>query len=190
MGTSQLDRVSIGVVIGGLAKSMVQFPLRSTRSAIALSGSPNGGGDPGVRQILRLMGPGGDLLLRSADQCGGESEFARHQPGRSDLVELRVPADAVADRHLRSGGGTVTLPALSRAAIGGISKDFSPTLIKGLRLMAFLVVPSTIGLVVLAEPIISVIYVAWECTAAYGCRRAHSAGAADPAATDSCSTRR
>jgi putative peptidoglycan lipid II flippase len=53
---------------------------------------------------------------------------------------------------------TVTLPALSRAAVGGISGDFKPTLAKGLRLVMFLVLPSTLGLVLLAEPIVSVLY--------------------------------
>jgi putative peptidoglycan lipid II flippase len=53
---------------------------------------------------------------------------------------------------------TVTLPALSRAAVNGIGGDFRPTLAKGLRLVAFLVLPSTIGLVLLAEPIVSVLY--------------------------------
>jgi putative peptidoglycan lipid II flippase len=53
---------------------------------------------------------------------------------------------------------TVTLPALSRAAVGGISADFKPTLAKGLRLVAFLVLPSMLGLVLLAEPIVSVLY--------------------------------
>jgi putative peptidoglycan lipid II flippase len=53
---------------------------------------------------------------------------------------------------------TVTLPALSRAAVGGIGEDFRPTLAKGLRLVAFLVLPSTLGLVLLAEPIVSVLY--------------------------------
>ena len=53
---------------------------------------------------------------------------------------------------------TVTLPALSRAAVDGIGEDFRPTLAKGLRLVAFLVLPSTLGLVLLAEPIVSVLY--------------------------------
>ena len=45
---------------------------------------------------------------------------------------------------------TVTLPALSRAAVGGISGDFRQTLGKGLRLVMFLVIPSALGLVLLA----------------------------------------
>jgi putative peptidoglycan lipid II flippase len=42
--------------------------------------------------------------------------------------------------------------------VNGISEDFKPTLAKGLRLVAFLVLPSTIGLVLLSEPIVSVLY--------------------------------
>jgi putative peptidoglycan lipid II flippase len=53
---------------------------------------------------------------------------------------------------------TVTLPALSRAAINGVGDDFAPTLSKGLKLVMFLVFPATVGLVVLAEPIISLLY--------------------------------
>jgi putative peptidoglycan lipid II flippase len=53
---------------------------------------------------------------------------------------------------------TVTLPALSRAAIQGVGEDFAPTLAKGLKLVMFLVFPATVGLVVLAEPIISLLY--------------------------------
>jgi len=60
---------------------------------------------------------------------------------------------------------TVTLPALSRAAIGGVSADFRPTLAKGLRMVVFLVLPSTLGLMLLAEPIISVIFVRGKFTA-------------------------
>jgi putative peptidoglycan lipid II flippase len=53
---------------------------------------------------------------------------------------------------------TVSLPALSRAAIHGIGEDFAPTLSKGLKLVMFLVFPATVGLVTLAEPIISLLY--------------------------------
>jgi hypothetical protein len=53
---------------------------------------------------------------------------------------------------------TVTLPALARAANDGIGPDFGPALGRGLRLVGFLVLPCTIGLVVLAQPIISLLY--------------------------------
>ena len=53
---------------------------------------------------------------------------------------------------------TVALPAMSRAATSGITKEFKHTLHNGLGLIGFLVLPSTLVLVMLAEPVISVIY--------------------------------
>ena len=53
---------------------------------------------------------------------------------------------------------TVALPAMSRAATHGITDEFKKTLSNGLGLIGFLVLPSTLILVTLAEPIISVLY--------------------------------
>jgi putative peptidoglycan lipid II flippase len=53
---------------------------------------------------------------------------------------------------------TVTLPALSRTATDGVTDDFRSTLSKGLRLVAFLVLPSSLGLILLADPIVSLLY--------------------------------
>jgi putative peptidoglycan lipid II flippase len=52
----------------------------------------------------------------------------------------------------------VTLPALARAATAGITDEFRSTLSKGLRLVAFLVLPSSLGLILLADPIVSLLY--------------------------------
>jgi putative peptidoglycan lipid II flippase len=158
-GPRSLIGFAIGVVIGGLAQLVCQFPaLKQAGYRFAADFQWK---DPGVRQILRLMGPA--VISSSVVQVNVvvNSMFAG---GTSDglaavswlncafrLMQLPIGVFGVAV-------ATVTLPALSRAAIGGISADFSPTLVKGLRLMAFLVLPSTVGLAVLAEPIISVIY--------------------------------
>jgi len=54
--------------------------------------------------------------------------------------------------------GTVTLPVVSRSAAAGNMAEFRAILAKGMRLAFLLTIPSTIGLVVLARPIISLIY--------------------------------
>ena len=54
--------------------------------------------------------------------------------------------------------GTVTLPVISKSAATGNIKDFRSTLAYGMRLAFFLTVPSTVGLICLARPIIGVIY--------------------------------
>ena len=156
-GPQSLIGFSIGVVIGGLAQLVCQFPAlwhAGYRFAADFQWR-----DPGVRQILRLMGPA--VISSSVVQINVvvNSMFAVHVGAGAvswlncafRLMQLPIGIFGVAV-------ATVTLPALSRAAIGGISEDFCPTLAKGLRLVAFLVIPSTIGLAVLAEPIISVIY--------------------------------
>jgi putative peptidoglycan lipid II flippase len=54
--------------------------------------------------------------------------------------------------------GTVTLPVLARSMAEGKPVQFRENLAKGLRLAFLLTIPSTLGLIVLAEPIISVLY--------------------------------
>jgi len=53
---------------------------------------------------------------------------------------------------------TVTLPVVSRASALGDTERFRTTLAKAMRLAVFLTLPSAVGLVVLAQPIIALIY--------------------------------
>lgn len=156
-GEKSLIGFSIGVVVGGLAQLAFQFP--ALRRAGYRFVADFNWKDPGVRQILRLMGPAVisssvvqiNVVVNSMFATGISMDAVSWLNCAFRLMQLPIGIFGVAV-------ATVTLPALSRAAIGGISSDFGPTLAKGLRLMAFLVIPSTIGLAVLAEPIISVIY--------------------------------
>ena len=156
-GPRSLIGFSIGVVIGGLAQLVCQFPaLHRVGYRFAANFQWR---DPGVRQILRLMGPAVisssvvqiNVVVNSMFAVGVGAGAVSWLNCAFRLMQLPIGIFGVAV-------ATVTLPALSRAAIGGISAEFRPTLAKGLRLVAFLVLPSTIGLAVLAEPIISVIY--------------------------------
>lgn len=156
-GKDSLIGFSIGVVIGGLAQLVCQFP------ALGRVGyrfrADFGWRDSGVRQILKLMGPA--VIAASVVQVNvvvnamfayGVGEGAVSWLSYAfRLMQLPIGVFGVAV-------ATVTLPALSRAAVGGIGDDFKPTLSKGLRLVAFLVLPSTIGLVILSGPIVSVLY--------------------------------
>ena len=54
--------------------------------------------------------------------------------------------------------GTVTLPLVSRNAAVGNMAGFRSALAHALRLVMLLTIPAAIGLIILAEPIISVIY--------------------------------
>jgi len=54
--------------------------------------------------------------------------------------------------------GTVTLPLLSRLVVAGQMGAFRAELARAMRLAFLLTIPSTIGLMMLAEPIISLLY--------------------------------
>lgn len=156
-GKDSLIGFSIGVVIGGLAQLVCQFPsLRRVGYRFVADFQWK---DSGVRQILKLMAPA--VIAASVVQVNvvinamfayGVGEGAVSWLSYAfRLMQLPIGVFGVAV-------ATVTLPALSRAAVGGIGEDFKPTLANGLRLVAFLVLPSTLGLVLLAGPIVSVLY--------------------------------
>jgi len=156
-GPRSLLGFSFGVVIGGLAQLLCQFP------ALRLVGyrftADFRWRDPGVRSILRLMLPAViaasvvqvNVVVNSMFAYGVGEGAVSWLSYAFRLMQLPIGVFGVAV-------ATVTLPALSRAAVGGISADFRPTLAKGLRLVAFLVLPSTLGLVLLAGPIVSVLF--------------------------------
>jgi putative peptidoglycan lipid II flippase len=156
-GPQSLIGFAIGVVIGGLAQLTCQFP--SLRKVGYRFKADFQWKDSGVRKILKLMGPA--VIAASVVQVNvvvnamfayGVGEGAVSWLSYAfRLMQLPIGVFGVAV-------ATVTLPALSRAAVGGIGEDFKPILAKGLRLVFFLVLPSTIGLVLLAEPIVSVLY--------------------------------
>jgi putative peptidoglycan lipid II flippase len=156
-GPRSLVGFSVGVVIGGMAQLVCQFP--ALREAGYRFVADFQWRDSGVYQILKLMGPA--VIAASVVQINvvvnamfayGVGEGAVSWLSYAfRLMQLPIGVFGVAV-------ATVTLPALSRAAVGGIGEEFLPTLAKGLRLVAFLVLPSTLGLVLLAEPIVSVIY--------------------------------
>ena len=54
--------------------------------------------------------------------------------------------------------GTVTLPLLSRLVVAGQMNAFRSELARAMRIALLLTIPSTVGLIMLAEPIISVLY--------------------------------
>jgi putative peptidoglycan lipid II flippase len=156
-GPQSLVGFAIGVVIGGIAQLTCQFP--ALRRAGYRYVADFQWRDSGVRQTLKLMAPA--VIAASVVQVNVmiNAMFAYAVTEGAvtwlnfafRLMQLPIGIFGVAV-------ATVTLPALARAAINGISADFNPTLARGLRQVAFLVLPSTIGLALLAEPIVSLIY--------------------------------
>jgi putative peptidoglycan lipid II flippase len=149
--------LAIGTLIGGAMQFGVQLP------SLARAGfrfRPDfQWKDSGVKMILGLMGPA--IIAASSVQVNVviNTMFASGL-GNGPIFWLQI-AFRLMQLPLGIFGvalGTVTLPVLARSIAEGKSVEFRENLAKGLRLAFLLTIPSTLGLIVLAEPIISVLY--------------------------------
>jgi putative peptidoglycan lipid II flippase len=156
-GVGSLVGMSIGVLIGGLAQLVIQFP---SLRRVGYHFRPDfRWRDPGVNRILTLMGPA--VIAASAVQVNVmiNGNFAS-QLGDGPvswlgyafrLMQLPIGIFGVAI-------GTVTLPVVTRSAAAGNKVEFRNILARGMRLAFLLTIPSTIGLVMLARPIIALLF--------------------------------
>jgi len=149
--------LAVGTLIGGTLQLGVQLPaLRRLGHRFRADFHWR---DPGVRSILRLMGP--SVIAASTTQVNVliNSVFASHL-GNGPISWLTV-AFRLMQLPLGIFGvalGTVTLPLLARMAATGQHGVFRSELARGMRLAFLMTIPASIGLIVLAEPIISVLY--------------------------------
>jgi putative peptidoglycan lipid II flippase len=148
--------MAFGTLIGGILQFLIQVPslLRvgfKFRPGISLS-------DPGVRQVMRLMAPA--LIGTAAVQINVfvDTYFAAGIPGATSwlaysfrLMQFPIGLFGVAI-------GTATLPTVSLHAARGDISSLRTTLASSLSLVFFLAVPSACGLIVLAKPIVALIY--------------------------------
>ena len=149
--------LAVGTLVGGALQLLVQVPSLS-RAGYAYR--PDfGWRDSGVTSILRLMGPSViaasttqvNVLINSvfASKLGDGPTFWLAIAFR--LMQLPLGIFGVAL-------GTVALPLLARMAVSGNFGSFRTELARGMRLAFLLTIPSTIGLIMLADPIMSVLY--------------------------------
>ena len=156
-GPRALVGLAIGTLIGGALQLGVQLPrLRRLGYHFHPDFSWR---DAGVKAILVLMGP--SVIAASTTQFNVlvNSMFA------STLGDGPIFWLAIAFRLMQLplglfgvALGSVTLPLLSRLAVGGDMAAFRAELARAMRLGLLLTIPSAIGLMMLAEPIISVLY--------------------------------
>ena len=185
-GPRALIGLAIGTLVGGALQFAVQLP---SLSRLGYRYHPDfQWRDAGVKSILRLMGP--SVIAASTTQVNVlvNSMFA------STLGDGAIFWLAIAFRLMQLplglfgvALGTVTLPLLARLVVAGHMIGFRDELARAMRLMFLLTVPSTIGLMMLADPIISVLYqhgkfTAHEALEAGGALRFYAIGLAGYAA--------
>jgi putative peptidoglycan lipid II flippase len=156
-GPRALIGLAVGTLVGGALQLAVQLPsLRRLGYRFHLDFHWR---DPGIRAILALMGP--SVIAASTTQVNVlvNSIFAS-QLGDGPVTWLQI-AFRLMQLPLGIFGvaiGTVSLPLLSRLVVAGNHSAFRAELARGMRLAFLLTIPATAGLMILAEPIISVLY--------------------------------
>jgi putative peptidoglycan lipid II flippase len=156
-GPDALMGLAVGTLIGGFLQLAVQIP-----SLWKIGYRPRldfGWRDEGVKTVLRLMAPA--VVAASAVQVNVmvNTSFATHCEMGSvtwlnnafRLMQLPLGLFGVAI-------GTVTLPLLAKTVALGDHLSFRQSLARGMRLAFVLTIPSAVGLIVLARPIIGLLY--------------------------------
>jgi putative peptidoglycan lipid II flippase len=156
-GRKALLGFAIGTLIGGLLQFAVQLP--SVRRVGYRFRPDFHWRDEGVKSVLRLMGP--SVIAASTTQVNVlvNSMFAS-ELGNGPIFWL-ASAFRLMQLPLGIFGvalGTVSLPLLARLAAAGNTVSFRGELARGMRLAFLMTIPASIGLAMLAEPIMSVVY--------------------------------
>lgn len=158
---------AVGTLIGGVMQLAIQLP--SLKKVGFRFGLDFGWKDKGVSEVLHLMWP--SLIAAGGTQIGVflNSMFASYTVGKESANAWLANAQRLQQLPLGLFGvavATVTLPMLSRLATEGMTPAFRGALAKGLRLVLFLTLPSAIGLSLLANEIVSILFEHGKFTAA------------------------
>ena len=165
LGLSPIAGMAYGTLIGGFLQLAVQWPsLRRCGVSYRPDFSPS---DPGVRQIIRLMGPA--IIGTAAVQVNVfvNTNFASEiiDPATGAVLNGPVSWLNYAFRFMQFPIGvfgvaiaTAALPALSRSTADPDYGEFRRTLAHSLTLVFLLCIPSAVGLAVLGRPIVALVF--------------------------------
>lgn len=145
-----------GVAVGALLHLLVQLPgLRR----IGMQWSVASHRTPGVGAVLRLMGP--RVVALGAAQVNWLALTLLGSGLAAGSVTALNYGWALAMLPLGLFGmapATAAFPALAAAAARADWEAFAATLAVGLRMMLFLAIPASVGLVVVGEPLIELLF--------------------------------
>jgi putative peptidoglycan lipid II flippase len=185
-GPRALIGLAFATVIGGTLQLAVQLP---SLARLGYRFRPDlRWRDAGVKAVLLLMGPSViaasttqfNVLINSIFASGLEDGAIFWLAAAFRLMQLPLGIFGVAL-------GTVTLPLLSRLVVAGRMDAFRSELARAMRWALLLTLPAMAGLMMLAEPIISVVYQhgkfnAYQTAQAAGALRYYAIGLAGYAA--------
>jgi len=156
--------LAIGVFLGGLVQFLFQLPFLIKAGALV---KPKWGWkDPGVVKIRTLMIPA--LFGVSVSQINLLFDSFVASFLQTGSISWLYYSDRLLEFPLGLFGiaiATVILPALSRKHVDAHSEGFSHTMDWGVRMVTLLGVPAMLGLMVLAKPMLMVLFMRGEFSA-------------------------
>jgi putative peptidoglycan lipid II flippase len=149
--------LAAGVLVGGFLQIAIQVP--QLRRLKAVGRPALGWRDPAVRSVLLLMSPRllaygintVNTVVSTRFAAGLGNASVSHLYYANRLKELVLGGFAVSV-------ATAILPMLSRQAMASDRGPFKDNLAFALRLIAFVTVPASVGLVALQVPIVRVLF--------------------------------
>ena len=153
--------LAVGVFVAGVVQLVCMLP---SLMRIRLLPRPRlGFGHPGVRKILRLMLPG--LFGSSVAQISILLDTLIASMLATGSISWLYYSDRLMEFPLGVFGialATVMLPNLSRQHSNGAANDFGMTLDWAMRLVVLIVMPATLGLMLLAGPLLATMFYGGE----------------------------
>jgi putative peptidoglycan lipid II flippase len=153
--------MAVAVMVGGILQIGLQIPaLKKIGMLPRLSFNPLAGlHDPGVRRILRKMGPA--VFAVSAAQISlliNTNIASRLGAGSVSVLQYADRLMEFPTGMLGVALGTILLPSLSKANADGDKPEYSALLDWGLRLTFLLAMPAAVGLAALSRPLIATLF--------------------------------
>jgi putative peptidoglycan lipid II flippase len=147
---------AFGTLAGGLAQFLVQVPsLRRGGFRFRPEWAP---GDPGLRQVARLMAPATVGLAAVQVNIFVSSIFASHEPGAVSWLDYAFRLLYLPIGLFGVALGTIATAGLARRAAEADLEGLRTTLRQSLSMLAYLTVPATVGLMVLGVPVVRLLY--------------------------------
>ena len=151
--------LGIGILVGGAVQLAIQIP------ALVRLGMPMGISlslsDPGVQKVGRLLGPSFFGMSVYQINMVVDTIFATSPRMPTGSVTSLYIADRVMQLVLGSYAiamSTALLPTMSLQAAAGQFAEMKQTFGFSLRIVSFIAIPAAVGLVLLRQPIIQVLF--------------------------------
>lgn len=157
LGLPAVTALAMAVLMGGLAQVLLQWPqLRREGFRFRFDLAPR---DPGLREILLLMGPGTLGVAATQFNVYVNTVLATsQQPGAVSWLNYAFRILYLPIGLFGVAIASASLPLLSRHAARGDMPALRQTLSHAVRLSLALTVPATVGLIVLGVPIVRVLF--------------------------------